>query len=233
MSDNLPTTLPKKENLHYLYNSGTQSYDVLDLSTGKQVSTERFETSATKYTLPLCDYICDLIRNGKTLKAIGEMDNMPSAARIYSWESIYPEFKLRIQAARKQRAETFADKALEIALTPNLSKDQVPAAKLAVDTLKWRAEKADPDNYGTKKVDEGPKGTNISITLHTGVLDSPLPKDIIVDAFGNFKGFDGDEIVDSFISETDNVVVELNTDRFMEIGNGEEDVSGRESEGSN
>jgi len=227
-NQNLPTVLPKKENLHYLYNSGTQTYDIIDLSTGKQVSSERFETSSTKYTLALCDYICDLIRNGTTLKAIGEMDNMPSTARIYAWESVYPEFKLRVQQARKQRAETFADKALELALTP-MGKDAVPAAKLAVDTLKWRAEKADPDNYGAKKVDDGPKGTNINITLHTGVLDSPLPKDIIVDAFGNFKGFDGDVVEDSFITESDDVIVELKTDRFQEIDNGEEDDSGRES----
>lgn len=145
---------------------------------------------------------------------------MPSYSRIMAWEALYPEFKIRVQAARRQRAEAFADMALETALAVT-NKDDVPAAKLAVDTLKWRAEKADPDNYGSKKESDGPKGTSISITLHTGVLDSPAPKDIVVDEFGNFKGFDGDVIEESRFEDHE-VVVELSKDRFKEVEDGEE-----------
>lgn len=218
-NDNLPA-LPKKENLHYLYNPGTQKYDVIDLSTGKQVATEQFETSAVIYTLALADYICDLVRNGKTIKAVGDMNDLPSATRIYAWEAIYPEFKARLKLAKQQRGEHFADKALEVAMSVT-HKDAVPAAKLQVDTLRWRAEKADPDNYGSKREDSGPKGTSISITLHTGVLDSPAPRDIVVDEFGNFKGFDGDEVEETRFEDHE-VVVELSKDRFTEIEDGEE-----------
>lgn len=72
-------------------------------------------------------------------------------------------------------------------MNPELTKDDVPAAKLRVDTLKWAAEKASPEYYG--KQDKVSTGTSISVTLHTGVLDTKAPTDIVIDEFGNFKGF--------------------------------------------
>ena len=148
------------------------------------------------------------------MTSIGEMDNMPSITRMRSWMTIYPEFRARVMDARVQRAEAFADRALDIALTVK-HKDDVPAAKLAIDMLKWRAEKADPDQYGTKKETVGPQTASINITLHTGVLDSPAPKDIIVDEFGNFKGFDGDATEDIVEIMTDQEI-ELSRERFIE-----------------
>ena len=67
------------------------------------------------------------------------------------------------------------------------SKDDVPGCKLAVDTLKWAAEKASPDYYGKREQVQG--GTSISVILNTGVLDTKAPPDIVIDEFGNFKGY--------------------------------------------
>lgn len=217
----LPTTLPKRENLQYFYNESNKNYDIIDLSTGKTVSTEKFELSSTAYTLALGDYICDLVHQGKTLAAISRMEGMPSITRIRAWIAIFPEFKARIQVARKERAETFADMALDLAMSIT-NKDDVPAAKTAIDTLKWRAERADPDQYGARKESNGPSTTAINITLHTGVLDAQAPKDIVVDEFGNFKGFDGDPMLEEVLTES-KIEVELNRERFQETEYGEED----------
>lgn len=186
MEENLPAV--KEINPHYIYNQQTRKYDVLDLNTGKWVDSVNKEPTSMIYNLQMADTICDHIREGRTLKEICSNADMPTQTRFYAWLALYPELRIRYEQARKQRADCFHDKALEIALSmPN--KDMVPGCKLAVDTLKWAAEKASPDYYG-KKEEKASGGTAINITLHTGVLDSQAPKDIIVDEFGNFKGFD-------------------------------------------
>ena len=182
-------TLPaiKPVNPHYIYNPETRKYDVLDLNTGKWVDAVKFEPTSTIYNLQMADTICDQIREGRTLQSICSEKEMPTTTRFYAWLSLYPELRVRYEQARKQRADRYHDKALEIALSmPN--KDMVPGCKLAVDTLKWAAEKASPDYYG-KKEDKVQGGPSVSITLNTGVLDTKAPTDIIIDEFGNFKGF--------------------------------------------
>jgi hypothetical protein len=116
------------------------------------------------------------------------MPDMPESSRIYAWLSLHPEFRIRYEQARKQRADVFHDLVIEEARNA-ISKDDVPVAKLRIDSYKWAAEKASPDYYG-KKDDKVSGPASINITLHTGVLDSEGPKDILIDEFGNFKGFD-------------------------------------------
>lgn len=182
---NLPAK--KEDNLHYIYNPQTRKHDVLDLNTGRLVDAVKFEPTSTIYNLQMADTICDHIREGKTLQAICKEPNMPTTTRFYAWLALYPELRVRYEQARKQRADRYHDQALDIALSmPN--KDMVPGCKLAVDTLKWAAEKASPDYYG-KKEEKLQGGSSINITLNTGVLDTKAPTDIIIDEFGNFKGF--------------------------------------------
>jgi hypothetical protein len=187
LENELQTIELEKSNLHYIYNNAKKNYDVLDLSTGKYLDSVIYEPQSAIYNLQMADTICDKIRAGQTLKQICQTPNMPTSTRFYAWLALYPELRVRYEQARKQRADSFHDQALEIALSmPN--KDMVPGCKLAVDTLKWAAEKASPDYYG-KKEEKASIGS-INVVLHTGVIDSVAPKDIIIDEFGNFKGFD-------------------------------------------
>lgn len=64
---------------------------------------------------------------------------------------MHPELRIRYEQARLQRADAYHDKALTLATDRTLTKDDVPRAKLEIDTLKWAAEKADPDRYGNRK----------------------------------------------------------------------------------
>ena len=177
-------------NLHYIYNNKTCKYDVIDLNTGKMYEPAMVEADAYNYSLAMADVICALIRDGKPLTQICSMQDMPSVHRVYAWMALHPEFKIRYDQARKQRADAYHDRVMVIAEQAGTAhKDFVPGMKLAADLFKWGAEKGNPDIYGAKKDDSGPKGTNINITLHTGVLDSGLPTDIVVDEHGNFKGF--------------------------------------------
>lgn len=203
-------------NLLHIWNKDSQKYDIIDLNTGRLHAQEEFKPVAHTYSTMLADHICGMIREGRTLQDICRQPDMPSINRIYGWLNLHPDFKRRYQMARKDRADHFHDKALDIALHVN-HKDDVPAAKLAVDTLKWAAEKANPENYGQKTEVKQTGGQTVTISLHTGVLDTPKPADIIVDEFGNFKGFaDGTQVdMDTEGREGDSGgVVELSTDRW-------------------
>ena len=139
-------TLPDihEPNLHHIYNPATRKYDIIDLDTGKTYDPITYTPDPVEYSLQMVDLICARIRAGETLQAICQDREMPTIHRAYAWLALYPEFRVRYEQVRKQRADSFHDRALEIALSMP-EKDMVPAAKLAVDTLKWAAEKASPD----------------------------------------------------------------------------------------
>lgn len=151
------------------------------------------------------------------------MENMPNQHRVYAWMAIYPEFKARYKEARKQRADYHADKVVDIAERAEMShKDSIPGLKLAADLHKWAAEKQDPESYGPPKDSGKGGGNSINITLHTGVLDSKSPSDIIVDMHGNFKGFDDGTQMAMDSSGSDSMgeagsTIELSRDRFRTV----------------
>ena len=52
----------------------------------------------------------------------------------------------------KERAESFQDKAIDLAIDNiGIDSKEVASVRLAVDTLKWAAEKNDPDRFGKKE----------------------------------------------------------------------------------
>lgn len=192
-------------NLHHIYNSNTRSYEVIDLNTGRvHNAVIGEETVPETYSLLMGDKLCHHIREGKTLREICKMDDMPDIHRFYAWLAIYPQLRVRYEQARKQRADSFHDQLIEVAMGV-ADKDDVPVAKLKIETLKWAAEKASPDYYG-KKEEKVAGGTSISVVLHTGVLDSKGPKDIIIDEGGTFRGFGSEAEVHEIETSTDIVL---------------------------
>lgn len=213
---NLPVPELPQNRLH-IWNSREQKYDIIDLDTGKKLDVTTFELNPVEYSLLLVDVICSYIRNGKTLAYVSRQEGMPSLDRLYHWLTVHPEFKQRVQAAKKQRTEVYYDLIIETAMS-TASKEDVAINKLKIDTLKWAVEKTNPEEYSSGDNNQGKGSASVNITLHTGVLDSKSPSDIIVDEFGNFKGFgDADEIQRSDRERGDQsrvTTVELARDRW-------------------
>lgn len=216
-------TLPEKQetDLLHLWNNSKQAYDAIDIKTGAMHTVAKLELDKLEYSLQRADDICDLVRSGKTVVSIGKMEGMPTPARIYAWFSVYPEFRVRMIDARKHRGDYHFDKVINIAeKAEGALKDQIPGLKLAADIHRWAAEKSNPEIYGAKTEVTQKGGSAINITLHTGVLDTSLPSDIIVDEFGNFKGFsDGRGQTDLEVAgqASTSEIVELSRDRFKVI----------------
>lgn len=165
------TDLPEtQKNLIYLYNKRTNEFDVIDPNTGLMVSQESSLSKQFKdyvYTPERGMMICEAIRSGMTIMQMNQDSRFPPSSAIYYWMSKHKEFSLRYEQAFRQRGDHFHDKAIDIALSTE-SKDEATVNKLKVDTLKWAAERADPERFGQKKVDISINQPSV-IVLNTGI----------------------------------------------------------------
>lgn len=164
----------------------------------------------TPYTLDTARKILDHVRNGETVSAIGSKSEFPSAAVIFHWLQKHPDFKEAMEQARLDRAEMFHDKALKAAEGVT-EKDEVPAARLLVDTYKWAAEKGDKNRFGSTKIDVDVTKQDI-IVMDTGIdrsknYEEPIDGEFVTiskeaddecsepeEAVGDAAPLDGDQV---------------------------------------
>lgn len=84
-----------------------------------------------------------------------------------------PEFDQMFRWAKRVRAELLRDEALETALSANGESERMVAGiKLAVETLKWAAEKDDPETFGNRTKIDGTLGV-MQLIVDTGIRREP------------------------------------------------------------
>ena len=106
----------------------------------------------TAYTPELGEAICELLAEGKTLKAICRMDDIEVAeSTVRSW-AVNPEhpFSALYARAREVGYHKMADDILDIADASETDPGQVARDRLRVETRKWKLSKALPKIYGDK-----------------------------------------------------------------------------------
>lgn len=145
---------------------------------------------AYKYSQLIADLICNKIMDGGLISKICKEAGMPPYSTIVRWRQQHPEFGEALEMARKARAEAMHDEVLDsvsderIAL---MSKDDIIAARLKVDTYKWAAEKNDPNKFGKERVGGSGPGA-IQIIVNTGINRDDDGEDfdqIVIAAVGN------------------------------------------------
>jgi len=106
----------------------------------------------TDFKLETAARILELLEGGKSLSAICRMDGMPARSTLKAWREQHPDFAKQVDAARQEGYLTRADEILDIIDDPYLavSKENVLAQRLKVDTLKWFVAKMLPKIYGDK-----------------------------------------------------------------------------------
>ncbi len=147
----------------------------------KQISILPENTSVSKisraiyitHSQEIADHIVDLYASGESLASIARMSGMPSYQSIMQWVRRVDKFREDLQAVKETRALHYEEKAIEVA-TASMGKDDVPAARLAFDALRWGAEVNAPHVYGKKTTIQGDFKNPIQIVVSTGV-PQPLP----------------------------------------------------------
>lgn len=120
---------------------------------------------AIPYSKLLGDLVCESIFLGNTLKVAAEELGL-SYSVVIRWKRENPEFKAALDEAKIDAAQTFHDKALEVA-------EKSCDDKLLVNTLQWAAGLADPEQYGTKTKIIGDRQNPVAFVFNTGIDRTP------------------------------------------------------------
>lgn len=114
------------------------------------------------YTDEIANEICSRLVDGKSLKKICEMEDMPSKATVFKWLSENEVFSDKYARARESQADTLADEIIDIADdgendtyeddegNVRTNQDVIARSRLRVDARKWIASKLKPKKYGDK-----------------------------------------------------------------------------------
>lgn len=167
-----------EQNTEIVLNRESGKYEIICLETGEVVSNDRSVSDLSKYKFNFEQglMICQAIREGKTLQDISSAPEFPSLHVIAYWRKMNATFDEEIKLARKQRAEYYHDRVIQLA--NDLGDDaNVAVAKFKADQYRWAAEKGDPGSYGNK-IEHTGNGNAPSIVVFTGIDRTPLP-DII------------------------------------------------------
>ncbi len=120
----------------------------------------------SSYTQEIADEICALLADGKSLKKICEMDNMPSKATVFNWLAKNEAFLDNYTRAREAQADTLADEICDIAddgtndyLSDEngrkvVNQEVIARSRLRVEARKWIASKLKPKKYGDRVLTE-------------------------------------------------------------------------------
>lgn len=100
-----------------------------------------------EYSQEWADGFCELIAQGKSVRAICEMPGQAVMSSVFKWLGAHPEFAEQYARAKEQAAEGEASRILEIADDPDLDHNN---KKVMIDARKWIASKLLPKKYGDK-----------------------------------------------------------------------------------
>ena len=179
----------KDLNTHVVYNPETREYELISLESGEVVSSGGLRGSIERYVFhaDIAVWICQEVRMGKTLTEIGEDKRFPPYEVISHWRRMHPLFDDQLKLARRDRAEGYHDKIIDMADRLNetggiMSKEEIAAKKISMDAYKWAAEKNDPDSFGKKQEIRHENTAPTTIVVNTGIVRNK--PDVIVNDTG-------------------------------------------------
>ena len=119
----------------------------------------------TTYTPELTDKICSLLAEGKSVRYIADLEDMPASSTIFEWLRKIPEFTEQYEKAKEESADALVAEMLDIAsempmiyeadaegkmVATKLDSAGIARNRLRVDVIKWQASKLKPKKYGDK-----------------------------------------------------------------------------------
>ena len=101
------------------------------------------------YNQKTADSICALLQT-TPLRKICEMEGMPSRAEVYRWMDANPEFETQCARARVRQVDMLIDDMADIEEQVLREEIKPDAARVVLDSQRWRAIKVAPQKYGDK-----------------------------------------------------------------------------------
>ncbi len=117
------------------------------------------------YTPEIAAEICNLISQGKSIRSIGEMEDMPTAAGIFKWLNNFPDFVDQYTRARMTRAHVRFERVDEVLQDLRAGTIDSNMARVEIDTIKWQCGKEAPKKYGDRLEIAGDKENPLEINV--------------------------------------------------------------------
>ena len=119
------------------------------------------------YSPVIVHLICQQIVEGAGITSICNQPGFPKYNVLRKWAHQHPWIDEHLNQARRDRAETLRDKAVQTAEEAE-SRDPIDKASLQVDTYKWAAG-VDNEKYNPKTKVEATINTPTQIVVYTGI----------------------------------------------------------------
>jgi hypothetical protein len=106
-----------------------------------------------RYSPEIAAKVCELLATDHSEVAICDMPGMPSRETLRLWRRDKPEFLAECARAREEQADCIVDKMGKIEDKVLAKGDEAidpQAAKVALSSMQWRAEKLGRARYGAK-----------------------------------------------------------------------------------
>lgn len=106
-----------------------------------------------KYSPEIAAKVCELLATDHSEVAICEMPGMPSRETLRLWRRDKPEFLAECARAREEQADCIVDKMAKVEADVLVKGEEgldPQAAKVALSSMQWRAEKLGRARYGAR-----------------------------------------------------------------------------------
>lgn len=102
------------------------------------------------YPLEIRQTILDAIAGGESLRRVCEREGMPDTATVMRWLEADAEFATKYARARENQADVLFESMGEIESSVESGDLRPDAARVILESRRWRAEKLKPKKYGNK-----------------------------------------------------------------------------------
>lgn len=132
----------------------------------------------SSYTPVLAERVCELVAEGKSLRAIEDVDGMPTMTTIMRWlgkeTEEFDAFRAQYARAREIRADARFER-IDCVLT-DMRAGVVDAqqARVEIDAIKWQAGREKPKVYGDAMTLKGDKDNPLRVTTTKDLSDDDL-----------------------------------------------------------
>lgn len=131
----------------------------------------------TDYNADVATRICSWLAEGKSLRAFCRQDDAPGLSTVTMWIVTHPEFRAQYVRAREAAGYAHADNIVDVAQEVRDGGIDPQAGRVAMDGLKWAAERMAPKTHSPKQ--------EIDHTSSDGSMKPPTRIEIV--AGGNSK----------------------------------------------
>jgi len=195
------------------HNKESGEIEVVDEKTGEVIARQgRLDKYISNLKEPfdpvIADIFCNRIIEGESVRKICEDPLMPDLATLTRWRRNDDDFRKDMAQARKDRAQVYHDKALEI-VEETTTKDEVSINRLKSDTYKWAAERGNAEEFGARPT----KVEGVSVSTQIIVTGVPQPDSLdagLIDITATVAG--GDELVNEAASDIQDVITAVTGD---------------------